>query len=430
VEDPVTVLGVVLLVLAVLATVARPPRVPRPVVPVACALVGLASGADRWAVVAPALRSLGPPLAFLLTAVPLAVLLDDAGLFRALADLAQRHGRRDGVLGHLWLLAAGVTALLNLDAAVVLLTPLYVAFARSQDLDPFAVGVQPALLALLASSALPVSNLTNLIAAGRLGLTTGGFLLHLGLPTLAATAVGYASYRRRFGRSSRPPARCDRRPAAVAVQRGASARPGDGAGRDPRVQARPGGRGIAAVGGLTAAVVVGFSLGGYIGVAPFEVAMAADVVLALSRRRLPWRAAPLDAALLAASLGVLTAGVVPATVLVRLLGGSGVPDLARDVGLAAIAANLANNLPTLLLLLGGLGHRPSWAAWAVLLGVNAGPLLVLSGSLSTLLWAATMRRLGVRPTEGDFVGAGVAVVLPGLLAGLGCLLLVRLLVPS
>lgn len=424
-----TVLGIVLLALAVLATVARPPRLPRPAIPVACALVGLASGADRWRAVAPALRSLGPPLAFLLTAVPLAVLLDDAGLFRALAALAERRGRHDRVLGHLWLLAAGVTALLNLDAAVVLLTPLYVTFARSQDLDPLAIGVQPALLALLASSALPVSNLTNLIAAGRLGLTTGGFLLHLGLPTLAATAVGWVGYRRRYGRSAGFP-----EPAGG----GRAAAPASPAASPGRSREMPGARSaegppfgwrIVAVGGLTAAVVVGFTLGGYVGVEPFEVAALADLVLAASRRRFPWRAAPLDAALLAASLGVLTAGIGPAAHVARLLHGSGVPAVARDIGLAAAAANLANNLPTLLLLLRGLGHRPSWAAWAVLFGVNAGPLLVLSGSLSTLLWAATMRRLGVRAGERDFAAAGLAVVLPGLLAGGACLLLVRLLVP-
>ena len=65
----------------------------------------------------------------------------------------------------LWVLGALVTTILNLDASVVLLTPLYVRIARRCGLDPLALAFQPVLLSCLASSALPVSNLTNLIAA-------------------------------------------------------------------------------------------------------------------------------------------------------------------------------------------------------------------------------------------------------------------------
>ncbi len=71
-----------------------------------------------------ALATLGPlvePLAFLALAVPLAVLLDQQGAFGAATALADRGGRLD--LG-LWVLAAVAVAVLDLDAAVVLLTPL------------------------------------------------------------------------------------------------------------------------------------------------------------------------------------------------------------------------------------------------------------------------------------------------------------------
>ena len=64
-----------------------------------------------------------------------------------------------------WIIAAAVVALLNLDAAVVLLTPLYIRTARNTGLDPVMLAFQPVLLAMLASSALPISNLTNLIVA-------------------------------------------------------------------------------------------------------------------------------------------------------------------------------------------------------------------------------------------------------------------------
>ena len=95
----------------------------------------------------------------------------------------------------LWVLGALVTTILNLDASVVLLTPLYVRIARRCGLDPLALAFQPVLLSCLASSALPVSNLTNLIAASSRHLPTTAFLAHLGLPSLAATVIGWFAYR-------------------------------------------------------------------------------------------------------------------------------------------------------------------------------------------------------------------------------------------
>ena len=68
----------------------------------------------------------------------------------------------------LWVLAAAVTVLINLDAAVVLLTPLYVRIAERHGEDPLALAFVPALMASLASTVLPVSKLTNLVVAGKL----------------------------------------------------------------------------------------------------------------------------------------------------------------------------------------------------------------------------------------------------------------------
>ena len=102
------------------------------------------------------------------------------------------------VVGACWILAAAVVALLNLDAAVVLLTPLYVRTARRVGVDPVMLAFQPVLLAMLASGVLPVSNLTNLIAASHLSLTSTDFLAHLALPSVLASTVGWFAYRRVF----------------------------------------------------------------------------------------------------------------------------------------------------------------------------------------------------------------------------------------
>lgn len=99
-----------------------------------------------------ALEPLVEPVAFLLAAAPLAVLLDRFGSFTDAAALLYRTKRLP--LG-LWVFGAAVTTLLNLDAAVVLLTPLYVRIADRHGYDRLALAYQSALLASLASSALP-----------------------------------------------------------------------------------------------------------------------------------------------------------------------------------------------------------------------------------------------------------------------------------
>ena len=67
-----------------------------------------------------AAHNLANPIVFLLLAVPLAVLLDQFGFFASLAGLV---GHTRHLAAGLWVLAALVTVVFNLDAAVVLLTP-------------------------------------------------------------------------------------------------------------------------------------------------------------------------------------------------------------------------------------------------------------------------------------------------------------------
>src|SRR3954452_9168043 len=140
------------------------------------------------------LLELAPALAFLLAAVPLATLLDRLGFFPAAA--ARLTGPRGTSVLALWVLAAATTVVLNLDTTIVLLTPLYVRIARRADADPLALALVPLLLASLASSVLPVSNLTNLVVAERTDLSVSSLLAHLGLPSVAAITVGWWCYRR------------------------------------------------------------------------------------------------------------------------------------------------------------------------------------------------------------------------------------------
>jgi arsenical pump membrane protein len=400
-------LAVGLLLVGVAGAVTRPFGAPSWAAPVAAAVVDLLTGAATPAQAHHSLGELSQPIAFLLAAVPLAVLLDRLGFFAAAAKVSTRRGQG---LGGLWVLAAVVTTVLNLDASVVLLTPLYVRIARRRGTDPFAAGVQPLILAWLASSALPVSNLTNLIVASGTGAPATAFAVNLGLPSLAATVVGWLCYRRMAARRQPPHADGD---TTVADSGALDA--------SERSALRIGGA-------LVAVVLIGFVLGRDVGIVEWEVALAADVVLigvGRAWRALPWRSIPVGTALVAASLGVLATAAVAHVDVAALIGGDSVAGLARTAGVAALAANVVNNLPALLVLLPGFHRHAGASLWAALLGVNMGPVLVVTGTLASLLWLETLVRLDVPVRRRDVTVVGLGVGLPAAVAGLGVLLLLH-----
>jgi Na+/H+ antiporter NhaD/arsenite permease-like protein len=137
--------------LAGVAVTITPWRIPPAVMAAAVTVAAIGVGVVPFDTVGDALDVLGSPLAFLLVAVPLAVVLDDLGFFASAAAFVD--GGRHLRLG-LWVMAIGVTILFNLDAAVVLLTPLYVRLAVRHGEDPVALAFIPALVASLASSVL------------------------------------------------------------------------------------------------------------------------------------------------------------------------------------------------------------------------------------------------------------------------------------
>jgi arsenical pump membrane protein len=377
---------VALLAVGVVGALTARARVPLATAPVLAALVAVASRLVTVTTARHALDALVEPLAFLVFAVPLAVLLDELGVFDAAARAVS--GRHVAV--GCWLLGIVGVAVLNLDAAVVLLTPLYVRLARRLALDPVAFAFQPALLACLASCALPVSNLTNLIAVGQRDLTAHDFLAVFALPTLVACAAGYAGWRVAFRNS-----------VIVPVSRPEREEPGQ---RELTI-------GVAAL----VVLLAGFLLGDRIGVSPWAVVAVVDVVLAVLARATPWRAVPLDAVLLAGGLAVLAAGVAARVDIGRLLApGAGSLALARDTGVSALLANASNNLPAFLVLLPFTAHAPDAKLWAVLLGVNLGPLLLVTGSLSGLLWLTVARRENLPVGARDYLRVGAIAGLPAL----------------
>jgi arsenical pump membrane protein len=383
-----TALVVVLLAAGVVGALTAPGRRPLALAPVVAALLALVTGVVSVTTAHGAIDALAEPLAFLLLAVPLAALLDDLGVFDAAAHLVT--GRR--VAAGCWVLGCVVVAVFNLDTAVVLLTPLYARLARRLGADAVAFAFQPALLACIASCALPVSNLTNLIVVHETDVGTRDFLSTFLLPTVVACTVGYWAWRYAFRSSQLVP---------TVVTSGVQ--PPD---RRPLV--------IGAV--VLVALLAGFLFGDAAGIAPWVVVAVVDGVLVLLARRVPWKSAPIDPALLAAALAVLAAGVAAHVDLGRLLSGSETSAaIVRNTGVTAVLANATNNLPAFLVLFPFARHNGHELS-AVLLGANLGPVLLVTGSLSGLLWLTVARREGLAVGPRAYFRAGLVAGVPALVA--------------
>ncbi|MET2717275.1 SLC13 family permease [Streptomyces harbinensis] len=395
--------------------VARPRGLPEAVaaVPAAGAAValGLVPVSGAWHQI----RELLPVTGFLAAVLVLARLCDEEGLFTAAGRLVARWcgGRPRRLLAGVFAVAAGVTAVLSLDATVVLLTP--VVFATAARLG---VAARPHVYACthLANSAsllLPVSNLTNLLAFAASGLTFTRFAALMVLPWLAAIAVEYVVFRRWYA------AELAGTGTGTAPERGAE--PVAGAGRDP------GPRPVFALAvlGLTLA---GFAVTSLLGLDPAWAAAGGALVLAvraLTARRTSVpvlvRAVNVPFLLFVLALGVVVAAVVDhglGDAVARLLpDGSSPAALLAVAAVAAVLANLINNLPAILVILPVLAaHGGPGPVLAALIGVNLGPNLTYVGSLATLLWRRVLHAHGTDPGLGHFTRLGLLTVPASLVA--------------
>ena len=332
-----------------------------------------------------AVRATGPALAFLLAGVPLAALLDRLGFFAAAADALQ-HRFPDLPVLALWVLAAGTTAVLNLDTTIVLLTPLYVRLARRAGEDPLPLALIPLLLAAFASSILPVSNLTTLIAADRLDLGVGDVVRHLALPSLVAVMVGWLAYRRHH------PTRIHAGPT------------------DPVDR-----RALAVGGVVVVALLVAFTAGPSVGIEPWMAALAADLVLVVVVRFVPWRDLPVGTAVGVAVLAGVVAVVVGPSLLHAVLRATNPFAVGGTTVVAAAAANVVNNIPATLVAVDGTRHATP-GLWAWLLGVNVGAVLLPMGALANILWRRIVTDEGIRVSWRDHVRAVWPIAMPALLA--------------
>ena len=356
---------------------------------------------------------------------------DDDGIFEA---AGRRLARLPGGGGTLFvgaaILVGIVTAVMNLDTSVAFLTPVLVYTARGRGGGDAALLYGCLLLSNAGSLLLPGSNLTNLIVLGQLNLTGGEFLARMWLPAtaaLAVTAVAVAAAERRSLRAAPPPAA----PGGTGRPAGSGSPAGPGTGPDgKRAAAGPGGavagpEGARAVTGLAA---VGLAAAAVLALRSPAIPVAVIGVLAagihLARRRttpgtvaavlgFPVLAGLFGVAVALGALGRAWAG--PATLLAHLGGWA-------TAGVGAVASVFLNNLPAASLLAARAPAHP----FSLIVGLNLGPNLCVTGSLAWLLWLRAARSAGARPSPWRASAIGLVAVPLSMAAALAALALTGL----
>jgi arsenical pump membrane protein len=295
---------------------------------------------------------------------------DGDGLFAAAgARLAIATGNARLLFAGSMLLVSLVTATLNLDTSVAFLTPVLVHTARSRGEGEPALLYGCLLLSNAGSLLLPGSNLTNLIVLGHLHLTGGQFAARMWLPWLGALIVTAAVVAVGERRSLRQ----------VPVEPGPAPRPILGLGL------------VAVVAATVLVVVIRSSA-----LPVFVIgALAAGVRVLAGGRLSPARiwqvlGVPVLAGLFGAAVALGTLGRAwsgPAVLLSHLSGWA-------TAAFAAVTTAVVNNLPAASMLAARTPSHP----FELLIGLNLGPNLCLTGSLAWLLWLRSARDAGAQPS--------------------------------
>ncbi len=338
------------------------------------------------------------------------------GLFDWLAVYATQaaKGSPARLFGLIYVVGIVVTAFLSNDATAVVLTPAVYAAAKAAKAKPLPYLVACALIANAASFVLPISNPANLVLYSNHVPPLWPWLKQFALPSVLSIAATYAVLRILYRNDLQ----------------------GEIAEKVAVSDLSDGGRyaayGIAAT---AAALLLASALDRQLGAPTFAAGAATAAFVLIEKREAPW---PL--------VGGISWGVLPLVaglfVLVQSLNNTGVvahlTELLKwgvsqsvtatswisGVGLAFVT-NLMNNLPAGLIAECAVtpAHPPSMVTGALLIGVDLGPNLSVTGSLATILWLIALKREGETCSALEFLKIGAVAMPPALLLALGALIL-------
>lgn len=341
------------------------------------------------------------------------------GLFDWLASIAVRAAK--GSATRLFTLIYGVgtvvTVFLSNDACAVVLTPAVYAATKAAKVEnslPYLLIC--AFIANAASFVLPISNPANLVVFAEHMPPLTQWLAMFALPSVLAIVATYATLRLTQNSVLRDQQVATDVPASRLSRTGLVA-----------------GLGIVATGGvLIGASALGLDLG-----LPTFVAggLTTAAVLLMKRgglvevaKDVSWSVLPLVAGLFVLVEALEKTGVLRmiADALKQSAAASPVETAWGAGTLIAVLCNLVNNLPAGLIAGAAVqtAHVPDRVAGAVLIGVDIGPNLSVTGSLATILWLTAIRREGQDVGFWRFLKLGLLVMPPALLLALAGLLLV------
>ena len=373
-------------------------------------LIFVATGLLPQAEADATIRRILPLLLFLGSVIVLAELTADASVFDVIA--VRVAGLARGNYPALFVLcvffAAATTTVLNLDTTAVLLTPVMLALARKAGIAVIPLAMTTVWLANTASLLLPVSNLTNLLAANRVGLPAAAFASRMWPVQLTSVAVTMVFLWVFFWRRS-----------VRGVDR-----------YDPPPPLQPADpvlfwvAALACLLFLTVIVTTGIQLG-------YAAAMAAASVVAVFavRKRavlrpglIPWRLLVFVVGLFLVVQTVSLHGL--GTITQALIGtGDGAQGAFRAAATGAGLSNAVNNLPAYVAGEAVIPFSHHEQLLALLIGTNVGPIVTPWASLATLLWYERCRSYDAVVPLRTFMLTGAGLALCCLAATVSALLL-------
>jgi arsenical pump membrane protein len=397
---------------ATAGVIARPFRLPEAIWAVAGAVLLVAFGLLPWADALSGIRKGLDVYCFLAGMMLIAEVARQEGVFDWLAALAVAlaRGSPQRLFALVYAVGTVVTVLLSNDATAVVLTPAVYAATRAAGATPLPYLFICAFIANAASFVLPISNPANLVVfAGRMPHLLA-WLGQFGPPSVIAIAVTYLALRLMLRRALKAE--------KIAAT---SARPPLGHG---------GRLTMAGIGAVAVVLLCCSAFNVQLGLPTLVSGVVTTaIVLALNRqspwpvlRGVSWSVLPLVAGLFVLVEALAHTGVIAA------LSGLMHAEVARSAtasawsaGLVvALASNLMNNLPVGLIVgsVVAADQLPSQVTGAMLIGVDLGPNLSVTGSLATILWLVVLRREGLHVGAWAFLRLGAVVMPPALVLAL------------
>ena len=337
-----------------------------------------------------------------------------------MSELARAQGVFDWVAGHSVRLAKGsrnrlflmiysvgviVTIFLSNDATAVVLTPAVLAAVETAEAEPLPYLFACAFIANAASFVLPISNPANLVVYRQGMPPLGRWLLTFGLPSLVSVVVTFLALRLLSGKLLRGNMRTD---------------------VEQRQLSRQGKTTLCGVALLAAALMTASAFNADLGAPALAVGIVVSIAISCQDHGMPkkilkdvsWSVIPLVAGLFVIVEGMTNAGAQRFAVNALEHMRSWKP-LASGMSAAfgvALLSNVMNNLPSGLIA-GAAVHAARITGAlrdTVLIGVDLGPNLSVSGSLATILWLIAIRRAGQEVGFWRFLKWGALVMTPAL----------------